>query len=223
MTKKTAPKYKTIVADPPWRYDREQNIGTNGVPYSTMSTEDVMRVAVPELAATDCLLFLWSTNAHLPQAFRVMAEWGFTYKTTLTWAKTNMGVGYWLRGQTEHALLGIKGTPAKIKGVLQEGAVSASTLIKDIETLSPMEGAKFSNMLAVNVGGFIEHARGAHSEKPQAFLDLAEQLGDPPYMELFARRMRLGWDAMGLGIGRGVPFRPAESLSSTPRPSSEHV
>ncbi len=39
--------------------------------------------------------------------------------------------------------------------------------------------------------------RGAHSRKPEAFLDLVEQVSPGPRLELFARRQRLGWDTWG--------------------------
>ena len=39
--------------------------------------------------------------------------------------------------------------------------------------------------------------RGRHSAKPDAFLDLVEQVSPGPYLELFARRNRLGWDTWG--------------------------
>jgi N6-adenosine-specific RNA methylase IME4 len=37
----------------------------------------------------------------------------------------------------------------------------------------------------------------AHSEKPECFLDYIEQVSPGPYLELFARRNRLGWDTWG--------------------------
>ena len=39
--------------------------------------------------------------------------------------------------------------------------------------------------------------RGKHSAKPEAFLDLVEQVSPGPYLELFARRNRFGWDTAG--------------------------
>lgn len=39
--------------------------------------------------------------------------------------------------------------------------------------------------------------RGKHSAKPDAFLDIVEQVSPGPYVELFARRDRLGWDTWG--------------------------
>lgn len=44
---------------------------------------------------------------------------------------------------------------------------------------------------------WFEWPRGAHSAKPEAFLDLVEQVSPGPYLELFARRQRLGWDTWG--------------------------
>lgn len=39
--------------------------------------------------------------------------------------------------------------------------------------------------------------RSAHSEKPAASYELIEQVSLGPYLELFARRRRLGWDGWG--------------------------
>jgi N6-adenosine-specific RNA methylase IME4 len=39
--------------------------------------------------------------------------------------------------------------------------------------------------------------RGVHSQKPEAFYDLVEVVSPSPYLELFARRQRLGWDTWG--------------------------
>lgn len=42
-----------------------------------------------------------------------------------------------------------------------------------------------------------EWPRGAHSQKPEAFLDMVEATLDGPYLEMFARRNRMGWDTWG--------------------------
>lgn len=39
--------------------------------------------------------------------------------------------------------------------------------------------------------------RGAHSAKPEAFIDMVESVSPGPYLELFARRNRLGWSTWG--------------------------
>lgn len=41
--------------------------------------------------------------------------------------------------------------------------------------------------------------RGKHSAKPDGFGDLVESVSPGPYVELFAREPRLGWDSWGNG------------------------
>jgi N6-adenosine-specific RNA methylase IME4 len=44
---------------------------------------------------------------------------------------------------------------------------------------------------------WFEWPRGAHSAKPEAFLDMVERVSPSPRLEMFARRNRLGWDTWG--------------------------
>lgn len=39
--------------------------------------------------------------------------------------------------------------------------------------------------------------KGGHSAKPEAWLDYIEQVSPGPYVEMFARRARFGWDYWG--------------------------
>jgi N6-adenosine-specific RNA methylase IME4 len=46
--------------------------------------------------------------------------------------------------------------------------------------------------------------KGKHSAKPDPFLDIVEQVSPGPYVEMFARAPRLGWDSWGHGYESGV-------------------
>lgn len=46
--------------------------------------------------------------------------------------------------------------------------------------------------------------RGKHSVKPEAFQDIVEQVSPGPYLELFARRKRPGWDVWGKEVESDV-------------------
>src|SRR5262249_34268377 len=59
----------------------------------------------------DCILWLWTTNFYMRDAFGVVEAWGFEQKTILTWVKDRFGFGDLLRGQTEHCLLATRGSP----------------------------------------------------------------------------------------------------------------
>lgn len=97
--------YRVVVADPPWPYEIDNK------PYPQMSIEEICAVDVAPLAHENCLLWLWTTNHHMREAFTVLGAWGFTQKTILTWAKDRMGTGDWLRGKTEHCLMAVRGKP----------------------------------------------------------------------------------------------------------------
>lgn len=105
--------FRVIVADPPWHYDLREDDPSHRatLPYPSMTIDAIKAMGVCDIAAKDSVLWLWTTNAHLREAFEVVDAWGFNYKTTLTWVKSRMGIGSWLRGQTEHCLFAARGNP----------------------------------------------------------------------------------------------------------------
>ena len=106
--------YRVIVADPPWPYETDNNINREHratKSYPQMSIAQICAMSVDAIAHKDCLLWLWTTNHHMREAFAVLDAWGFTQKTILTWGKHCFGTGDWLRGQTEHCLMAVRGKP----------------------------------------------------------------------------------------------------------------
>ena len=117
-------KYKVILADPPWAFRAWSNKGMGRSAeqhYPTMGLEDIKALPVADLAAEDCVLFLWATFPMLKDAFAVIDTWGFTYKTVaFTWVKENRkspglfwGLGYWTRANAEVCLLATRGSPKR--------------------------------------------------------------------------------------------------------------
>lgn len=103
-------KYSTFVADPPWRYGNTSTRGAAENHYGTMSIEELCDLTVvPDHAADNSHLYLWTTAGHLPEAFSVMTAWGFDYKTYLVWVKPQMGMGNYFRVSTELVLFGVRG------------------------------------------------------------------------------------------------------------------
>jgi N6-adenosine-specific RNA methylase IME4 len=161
--------FDVILADPPWQYDV---INTRGIPdehyYAVMKTEEIMNLDVP--IADDAILFLWATAPKLNDAFRVMLTWNFTYKTHAVWIKDRIGTGYYLRGQHELLLIGVRGNIG-----------------------APAESNRPSSV--INAARAAEH-----SQKPDKVYDMIEQMyPGRQYLELFARgRPRTGWTTWGL-------------------------
>jgi N6-adenosine-specific RNA methylase IME4/ParB-like chromosome segregation protein Spo0J len=104
-------KFDVIVVDPPWPYGTKYDPDGRrcASPYPEMSLEEIKALKLP--ASENCVLWLWTTNAFMHEAFHVLEAWGFEPKTILTWAKNKPGLGDWLRGQTEHCILAVKGKP----------------------------------------------------------------------------------------------------------------
>lgn len=103
--------FLVIAVDPPWPYGGSYKPDSHRVasPYPEMSVDELMSLNIP--SAPDCILWLWTTNAFMHDAYHLLEAWGFEPKTILTWFKEKIGVGYWLRGETEHCLLATSGKP----------------------------------------------------------------------------------------------------------------
>lgn len=102
--------YSTIVADPPWQYNQRGHYGAVNH-YSLMSLKDIMAMPVGELAADNAVCWLWVTNSTIEAGHEVLRKWGFSPKAVLTWFKfrPQLGLGMYLRNDTEHILLAVKG------------------------------------------------------------------------------------------------------------------
>lgn len=111
--------YGAIVADPPWRftsYGGAHLAPTQGAqPYSTMSLSDLCRLPVADVAAKDCLLFMWTVSHLQREAMDVAAAWGFKpVSVAFVWDKGRMGMGYWTRQEVEICHLFKRGKPRRL-------------------------------------------------------------------------------------------------------------
>lgn len=200
-------KYGAILADPPWHFstwsargrDRSPDApvinefgydvrGRNNSPlrhYATMGADDIAALPICDIAADDCVLFLWAVDPLIPLALSIGARWGFAYKTVgFYWAKTRrvtstrgerfkddpvrkafpMGTGYWTRANPESCLLFTRGKPKR---------------------------------LSAGEAKLIVSPRREHSRKPDCVYERIERLVAGPYLELFARTRRKNWDSWG--------------------------
>ncbi len=177
-------KYKTILADPPWRFqNRTGKVAAEHkrlFRYPTMSLDEICDLDIKDLSDESAHLYLWVPNALLSYGLQVMKEWGFTYKTNLVWHKIRKdggpdgrGVGFYFRNTTELILFGIKGK---------------------IRTLQP--GRRQVNFIATR--------KREHSRKPNELYEIIEKCSPGPFLELFARRKRENWDSWGNEIDSDI-------------------
>ena len=110
------PKFKTILADPPWP---TLQTGARGADrhYDLMSIDDIKAMPIADLAEDNAHLWIWTTNAALEEAFDVVRAWGFVPRSTLTWVKPRLGLGVYLRNATEQLIFATRGrAPVAYKG-----------------------------------------------------------------------------------------------------------
>ena len=173
-------RFALVLADPPWNEQGSGKIVRGAQKhYPLMKTNDIIGLGStlePHLA-DDAFLFLWATVSHLPDALSVMGAWGFTYKTNAVWCKPRIGLGHYLRMQHDHLLIGTRGSPPYSKRP---------------------NGSEAGRVVMPSV---IHAPTGAHSEKPQAVHDYCGTFSDGPYLEMFARKPRMGWASWGDEVG----------------------
>lgn len=171
-------KYRTIVVDPPWDYP-EGFVGHNrtagkwsrrvekALQYPAMTREQLTALPISGFAQGGANLFCWTTQKYLPHALTITSAWGFRYRQTLIWHKSAVS------------------------------PLGGSVAPNDVEFL--LVCRKGSCRLTGRLASCVIPApqQKVHSRKPDVFLDLIEQLSPGPYLELFARRQRLGWDTWG--------------------------
>jgi N6-adenosine-specific RNA methylase IME4 len=163
-----------IMADPPWRFDTWSNAGKNHKSpenhYRTMQLADIAAMPVGNLAAKNCVLWLWATHPMVDQQISVMRAWGFRFVTSGVWVKRTkhgklaFGPGYRLRSASEPFLIGTNGAPETCKS---------------IRTV-------------------VEGLAREHSRKPEeAYAEAERMCPGARRADLFSRTTRPGWTAWG--------------------------
>lgn len=102
-------KFGTIYADPPWLYANQATRAAAGNHYEGMTVEEICALPIPQLVADDAHLHLWTTNAYLFECPKIFEAWGFEFKSTFVWVKSQMGMGNYWRNSHELLLTGIRG------------------------------------------------------------------------------------------------------------------
>lgn len=183
--------YATAIIDPPWSYRNDGAEGAAKPEYSTMRDEEIMALAVGEIMAKDSVILMWGTWPHLPLALKCIEAWGFEYVTGFPWVK--------LTGDPEKSLFDNEWLLKPIFGVgFWVRGCSEFVLIARRGKPALPEG-DFVGLISQNF---------YHSRKPENLYELAEAMPGP-YVELFARRRREGWDAFGNEIPDSIVLPPS--------------
>ena len=182
-------RFHTVLADPPWQFQNRTGKMAQEHKrlsrYATMTLDDILALPLAGIVEDPAHLYLWVPNALLPEGLRVLAAWGFDYKSNIVWHKIRKdggpdgrGVGFYFRNTTELILFGVRG--------------------KNARTLAP-------GRRQVNI---IKSRKREHSRKPDETYALIESCSPGPFLELFARGSRAGWTTWGHQADEYAPDWP---------------
>src|SRR5215471_14954336 len=184
--------YRAILADPPWRFatwnkrtaiprmtrSDSTNIAAD-YHYRTMTTAEICGLPVAELAAPAATLFLWISWPQLIDALKVIEAWGFKFKTAaFVWMKAHAGQ----LEMFEQAIPDLMGMGYWTRANSEPCLLATRGKPKRINA---------------DVRQAIIEPRREHSRKPDCVHERIERLVSGPYLELFARQRRAGWDCWG--------------------------
>lgn len=164
----TAQRFPVVYADPPWRYEHAVSVSREiENQYPTMSLEEICALPVDDVVTPDAILFLWTTSPKLEESMRVIAAWGFSYRTCFVWVKDKIGMGYYARQRHELLLVAKRG---------------------DIPTPPPT--SRFDSVIEAPRNEHSEKPDAVYEMIETMYPDL-------PKIEFFARNRRAGWEAWG--------------------------
>jgi N6-adenosine-specific RNA methylase IME4 len=216
--------FTTLFPDPPWRYPNEEVRSGRPGPrdyYPTMSTDEMCELSVqgrsvPDLAAPNSIMHLWTTEHHLlnGDAHRVLDAWGgFKPKKLRVWCKTKDFESQRMAEKVIKRLNEMVGSKTIAEAV---GPQEVKDLIEYVLSMliwlglgSPIRTSTEFIILATrgnpnltcltNVPTWFCAPPRGHSVKPDEPYKVAERMGPHPFkgIELFARRKRPGWEVWG--------------------------
>jgi N6-adenosine-specific RNA methylase IME4 len=171
--------YGVILADPPWEYALRSPKGEGKSPqahYACMKLVDIKALPVMYLALPDCALVLWGTAPMFPAAIDVCAAWGFRYSTMGAWAKQSPTGKKWNMGPGYRLR-------SRMEPYIYATRGNPPNLVRNV-----------TNLIVAPVR--------EHSRKPDEMHDNLQRQFRGPFLELFSRQARPGWDAWGNETGK---------------------
>lgn len=207
-------RYRTIVADPAWQYRDKLAMSDTArsasAQYRTLTVDEIKSFLVdnrqdvihmddgrgdeflerrsewllghvPTIADTIddvAHLYLWITNPFLLDGTgaAVCHAWGFQPKALITWLKGTV--------RDDGFITGPPGMGHYTRGDTEHMILAT-------------RGAAKSLVKARNVRNWFVAPRARHSEKPDEAYALIERVSPGPYLDIFARKRRPGYDAIG--------------------------
>lgn len=181
-------KYRTILADPPWKVPSlcgKNNNRSAESHYDLMPLERIKAMPVQDLAEEASHLYIWIPNALLQEGLDVIKAWGFTFRSPIYWIKPRLLLGNYFRNASETCLFATRGK-------------------------APVKFHSQPNWMFC--------PQQQHSQKPEEQYPLIRRMSYGPYLELFARHREPDFDCWGFEAPGGsdieIPGYPVPKYSA---------
>mgnify|MGYP001564770277 CR=1 FL=1 len=168
-------RYGVVMASPPWRLPDPTEMD-----YKPLTTLQIRTLPVSRLAALDSVLFLACPPICLPHALEVLGTWGFSFVTVMTQVK-----------------------PAKPYPAAKDKAWAEGWWDKGAMT-SIVVGERGIVRPPPEVLHGLTSYVGGKGDALEPYRMLAEAVWPGPYLEVWAKSVRPGWDVWGKGIKSSI-------------------
>jgi N6-adenosine-specific RNA methylase IME4 len=197
--------FDVIVADCPWIFqDRlEMSDVKRGAEanYSVLTMEEIKKLQVKDIAATNSVLALWVPSSLLQDGLDVMKAWGFTCKQTHVWVKTKKDSLANFNARARKYLVDKNQAIENIEFKLDEClAFGMGRLFRQTHEIVLVGTRGKVSSLVKNKSQRSVHFGpvNKHSEKPEDLQDMLDLMFPQcKKLEMFARRERMGWSCIG--------------------------
>lgn len=188
-------KFQICVLDCPWSYynseaDSKTANGSVLNHYNTLSQKDLCNLPIKNILAKDALVFVWATSSKLHYAIECIEKWGLHFR----------GVAYvWIKTKQTGEIINGQGVPPTYTKPTTEYLLLATQKPQG----RPIPIKRY------NQAQVVLSPRGKHSEKPEIFYDMIDEMVDSNLLkiDIFARRHREGWTCVGDALQPGFDIR----------------
>lgn len=208
-------KFTVIVADPPWAFSdklRMSDVARGAqANYSTMTISDIQALPVKDVCDPEgAVLCLWVPGSLLKEGLATLEAWGFKHKQTYVWVKTRKieNLKREIFKSAKNLVEELKNKVPKVK-VLTNLTLNLGSMLgfgmgrlfrqtHEICLVGTSNNKVYKKLANKSRRSVCLAPNLKHSSKPDDLQDSLEiMFPKTKKLEMFARRVKLGWTCLG--------------------------
>lgn len=180
---------RCVVIDPPWKFNDKLPGKKRGAEkhYKTQTVEEMGKTItswrLSHTSIPTAFNILWRVASMQREALELVDRLSLVVKSEIVWVKTPKRTGVQASSLPEPRL--------------HFGMGRYVRNCHEVALICTPKGSRTPRVLNHSTRSVFFAPVGEHSEKPQEFYDLVSNLFPGPYLDLYARKSRPGWIALG--------------------------